>query len=39
MFFVKLVRMGPLPGDHRPDVLGVKARAEGGCPEPGCKVV
>lgn len=30
---------GPLPGDHRPDVLGVKARAKGGCPEPGVLVL
>ena len=29
------LREGPLPGDHCPDVLGVKTRAEGGCPEPG----
>ena len=28
-------REGPLPGDHCPDILGVKARVEGGCPKPG----
>ena len=33
------LREGPLPGNHRPDVLGVKARAEGGCPEPGVLVL
>ena len=32
---VRDLRGRPFPGDHRPDVLGIVAVPQGGCPEPG----